>query len=108
MAVSPDGSIFVVDTENHAIRRIDGKTWVITTIDGSLARPHGAVVSADGSLLVGDSEHADPADLTWRRVRSLMRQAAAATSGAMLCDAVPWRCTQLQVDGLWAALLGPL
>jgi DNA-binding beta-propeller fold protein YncE len=57
MAVGPDGSIFVVDTENHAIRRIDGKTWVITTIDATLARPHGAVVSADGSVLVGDSEH---------------------------------------------------
>ena len=57
MAVGPDGSIFVVDTENNAIRRIDGRSWVVTTIDGSLARPHGAVVGADGSLYVGDSEH---------------------------------------------------
>jgi DNA-binding beta-propeller fold protein YncE len=57
MAVGPDGSIFVVDTENHAIRRIDGKTGTIATIDGALARPHGAVVAADGSLYVGDSEH---------------------------------------------------
>jgi len=57
MAVDPDGNIFVVDTENHAIRRIDAESWVVTTIASGLARPHGAVVASDGSVLVGDSEH---------------------------------------------------
>jgi DNA-binding beta-propeller fold protein YncE len=57
MAVDPDGNIFVVDTESHAIRRIDAKTWIVTTIASGLARPHGALVAPDGSLLVGDSEH---------------------------------------------------
>lgn len=57
MAVGSDGSIFVVDTENHALRRIDGRTGMIETIDGALARPHGAVVAADGSIYIGDSEH---------------------------------------------------
>jgi DNA-binding beta-propeller fold protein YncE len=57
MAVGPEGDIYVVDTENHAIRRIDGKTWIVTTIASGLARPHGAVVAPDGSVLVGDSEH---------------------------------------------------
>jgi DNA-binding beta-propeller fold protein YncE len=57
MAVGPDGDIYVVDTENHAIRRIDAKTWIVTTIASGLARPHGAVVAPDGSVLVGDSEH---------------------------------------------------
>jgi DNA-binding beta-propeller fold protein YncE len=57
MAVDPDGNIFVVDTESHAIRLIDAKTWIVTTIASGLARPHGAVVAPDGSLLVGDSEH---------------------------------------------------
>jgi DNA-binding beta-propeller fold protein YncE len=57
MAVDPDGNIFVVDTESHAIRFIDAKTWIVTTIASGLARPHGAVVAPDGSLLVGDSEH---------------------------------------------------
>jgi DNA-binding beta-propeller fold protein YncE len=57
MAVDPDGNIFVVDTESHAIRRIDAKTWIVTTIASGLARPHGALVAPDGSVLVGDSEH---------------------------------------------------
>jgi DNA-binding beta-propeller fold protein YncE len=57
MAVDPDGNIYVVDTENHAIRLIDAGTWVVTTIASGLARPHGALVALDGSLLVGDSEH---------------------------------------------------
>jgi DNA-binding beta-propeller fold protein YncE len=57
MAVDPDGNIFVVDTENHAIRRIDARSWIITTIASGLARPHGALVAPDESVLVGDSEH---------------------------------------------------
>jgi DNA-binding beta-propeller fold protein YncE len=57
MAVDPAGNIFVVDTENNAIRRIDASTWTVTTIASNLARPHGALVAPDGSVLVGDSEH---------------------------------------------------
>jgi len=57
MAVDKSGNIYVVDTENHAIRRIDANTWIVTTIASGLARPHGAMVAADGSILVGDSEH---------------------------------------------------
>ena len=57
MAIDPAGNIYVVDTENHAIRLIDAKTWIVTTIATGLARPHGALVAPDGSLLVGDSEH---------------------------------------------------
>ena len=57
MAVDPAGDIYVVDTENHAIRMIDAKTWIVTTIASGLARPHGALVAPDGSVLVADSEH---------------------------------------------------
>ncbi len=57
MAVDHEGNIFVVDTENHAIRRINACTWIVTTIASGLARPHGAAVAPDGSVLVGDSEH---------------------------------------------------
>jgi DNA-binding beta-propeller fold protein YncE len=65
MAVDPAGNIFVVDTENHVIRLIDPETWIVTTIARDLARPHGAVVAADGAVYIGDSEH--------HRVCKLMR-----------------------------------
>jgi DNA-binding beta-propeller fold protein YncE len=57
MAVDPAGNVYVVDTESHRIRIIDANTWMVTTIASGLARPHGALVAPDGSLLVGDSEH---------------------------------------------------
>jgi sugar lactone lactonase YvrE len=66
MAVDHEGNIFVVDTENHAIRRIDARSWIITTIASELARPHGAVVAPDGSVLIGDSEHHQIRRLTRR------------------------------------------
>jgi DNA-binding beta-propeller fold protein YncE len=82
MAVDPSGNVFIVDTENHAIRLIDAQTWIVTTIAGngeagaggdggpanaaSLARPHGALVGPDGVVYIGDSEN--------HRVRKLVRQ----------------------------------
>jgi streptogramin lyase len=57
MALDPAGNVFIVDTENHVIRLIDAKTWIVTTICTDLARPHGAVVGADGAVYIGDSEH---------------------------------------------------
>ena len=65
-----DGSLYVADTENHVVRRIDLKTGTITTVLGSgqrgdgpesdplacrLSRPHG-VLFANGALYVSDSE----------------------------------------------------
>jgi DNA-binding beta-propeller fold protein YncE len=64
------GNLYVVDTENHAIRRIDAKSGRITTVAGGregdfgdggpahragLNRPHGVVVAPDGFLLIADS-----------------------------------------------------
>jgi hypothetical protein len=73
MAVAPNGDIFVVDTENHAIRLIEAASGIVRTIAGTgtagpggdggpaelagLARPHGAVVGADGAVYIGDSEN---------------------------------------------------
>ena len=59
MALDRDGSLLIVDTENHAIRRIDRASGIVTTVvggrqgghgdggpaaDAGLDRPHGAVV----------------------------------------------------------------
>ena len=62
IAVAPDGSLYLADTENHAIRRIDLKSGTITTVlgdgkRGALARPHGIFVAADGKVYVADSEN---------------------------------------------------
>ena len=70
MAVEADGNIYVVDTENHAIRRIDARTWIVETIAGpatgaGLARPHGAAVAPDGAIYIGDSETHRVRKLTW-------------------------------------------
>ena len=65
------GNLYVADTENHVVRRIELKTGIITTVLGTgqrgdgpepdplrcaLSRPHGVFVDAAGTLYVGDSE----------------------------------------------------
>jgi streptogramin lyase len=69
---SPFG-IYIADTENHAIRRLDERTGVIITVagtgargdgpDGSdplkcqLARPHGILALRNGDVYIDDSEN---------------------------------------------------
>jgi hypothetical protein len=66
------GNIYVVDTENHAIRKIDVKTGVVTTVAGGrkgpegdggdaakagLDRPHGCVIDGKGNIYIADSNN---------------------------------------------------
>jgi sugar lactone lactonase YvrE len=72
MAVDRDGSLLIVDTENHAIRRIDRATGIVSNLAGGrqgpggdggpaelagLDRPHGAVVGPDGAIYIGDTNN---------------------------------------------------
>ena len=80
MAIDRDGSLLIVDTENHAIRRIDHRTFIVSNIAGGrqgtggdggpataagLDRPHGAVVGPDGGIYIGDTNN--------HRVRKVVR-----------------------------------
>lgn len=65
------GDLYVADTENHVIRRVDLVSGVVTTVLGTgrrgdgpepdphgcaLARPHGVLIDSAGRLYVADSE----------------------------------------------------
>jgi streptogramin lyase len=66
-----DGNVWVVDTENHAIRKVDRAGQVSTVAGGrrgaggdggsplaaGLDRPHGCVLDAEGVLYIADSEN---------------------------------------------------
>jgi hypothetical protein len=66
------GNIYVVDCENHSIRRIDAKTNVVTTVAGGrkgtggdggrateagMDRPHGCIIDALGNLYIADTNN---------------------------------------------------
>jgi sugar lactone lactonase YvrE len=66
------GNLFIVDTENQAIRRVDAASRAITTVAGGrrgpegdggpavragLGRPHGCILDDKGNLYIADSEN---------------------------------------------------
>ncbi len=72
VALSPDGDIFLADTESHTIRVIRMKSGIIETVVGDgkkgqggdgdpkkcrLDRPHGVFFDAAGRLYIGDSSN---------------------------------------------------
>ena len=72
LAVAPDGDVYLADTENHAIRRLDAKTGRLEVVAGTgqagtilaanplgtqLTRPHGILVDPKGVIYISDSEN---------------------------------------------------
>lgn len=67
-----DGNVYVVDTENHSVRKIDVKAMHVSTVAGGrkgaggdggdallagLDRPHGCVLDRNGRLYIADSNN---------------------------------------------------
>ncbi len=57
ISCAPDGTVYIADTENHAIRKIDPKAGTIATVATGMKRPHGVFVDKKGVVYVGDSEN---------------------------------------------------
>ena len=75
IALGPDGNVYVMDTENNAVRKIDLKSGLISTAAGSgpdakgsggdggpatkaqMDRPHGICVGPDGTIYIGDTNN---------------------------------------------------
>ncbi len=71
VAVDAAGNVFIADTDNHRIRRVDAVTGVIATVAGDgidgfsgdggaatsaqLANPYGVAVGSSGKLLIADT-----------------------------------------------------
>lgn len=71
LELDPQDNVYIVDSENHVIRRIDAQTRLITTVAGcgrnggkgdggpatsaELDSPHGVAVAPDDSLWIGDT-----------------------------------------------------
>lgn len=75
IAIGPEGNVYVVDTENQVIRKINIKNNTVSTVAGSgpqvrgaagdhgpatsaeMNRPHGICVGPKGTVYIGDSEN---------------------------------------------------
>ncbi|HET9951955.1 MAG TPA: hypothetical protein VFS09_09190 [Candidatus Eisenbacteria bacterium] len=71
VAIGVDGSLFVADTDNHVVRKIDGVTGIVTTVAGNgtpgwagdglpatsarLREPRDVAVAPNGDLFIADS-----------------------------------------------------
>jgi sugar lactone lactonase YvrE len=95
LACSGDGILYVADTFNNRIRRVDLKTGLIASVAGdgheyrylsdaegpsmSLSRPYGIAITPDGDLLITDSDN--HLIRRWeRRSRRIVRVAGSGTS----------------------------
>jgi streptogramin lyase len=75
IVAGPNNELFVMDTENHAVRRVDATTGAVSTLAGGgptskgfggdggdalqakMDRPHGIAADASGTIYIGDTNN---------------------------------------------------
>ena len=75
IVAGPNNELFVMDTENHAVRRVDSVSGAVTTLAGGgpaskgfggdggdalqakMDRPHGITADASGTIYIGDTNN---------------------------------------------------
>ena len=55
VAVAPNGDVYISDSGNSSVRKVDHKTGLISTIMSSLKLPRGVAVDAAGNLYFADT-----------------------------------------------------
>jgi sugar lactone lactonase YvrE len=100
LAIGADGTLYIADTFNGRIRKVDVETSVMTTVAGdgseyryqgnphefstSLSRPYGIALEADGHLLVTDSD--SHLIRRWHRQKKIITRVAGSGSAGYSGD----------------------
>ncbi len=100
LAIGADGTLYIADTFNGRIRKVDVETSVMTTVAGdgseyryqgnphefstSLSRPYGIAIEADGHLLVTDSD--SHLIRRWHRQKKIITRVAGSGSAGYSGD----------------------
>lgn len=119
LAFGPDGALYIADTFNGRIRRLDPDTQLISTVVGdggdyryqgnpqefstSLSRPYGIAVEPDGNILITDSD--SHLIRRWDRRRTIVTLVAGNGAAGFAGDGGPARESSLNYP--FGVALGP-
>lgn len=107
VALDSDGNLFIADTNNHLIRRVDGATGFITTVAGSglseyqgdlgpavsagMAFPVGLAVGSEGSLYIAVDSRVRKVSPCIEIEVSVPTSPAEGSTGTALSPTLSWR-----------------